>query len=78
MSANNNWNVVCHGGLVIGALAVAEEEPEIAEHIFNTALQNIPAVLRDFEPDGAWPAGPEYWEYTTRYCALFFDAVGWG
>ena len=31
----NNWNEVCNAGLIIGALAVAEEERTIAETIFN-------------------------------------------
>ncbi|MBN2001568.1 heparinase II/III family protein [candidate division KSB1 bacterium] len=75
ITVNNNWNVVCHGGLTIGALAVADDEPEIAATILETALRNIPIVLQTFQPDGAWPAGPEYWAYTTQYCALFLDVL---
>jgi hypothetical protein len=70
-----NWNNVCHGGLAIGALAVADEEPEIAERLLSTAVEKLPLSMANFEPDGAWQAGPDYWEYTARYTALFIDAL---
>ena len=70
-----NWNNVCHGGLSIGALAVADEEPELAEAILSTAIEKLPISLANYEPDGAWQAGPDYWEYTTWYTALFIDAL---
>jgi hypothetical protein len=70
-----NWNNVCHGGLSIGALAVADEEPELAEAILSTAIEKLPISLVNYEPDGAWQAGPDYWEYTTWYTALFIDAL---
>ncbi len=70
-----NWNNVCHGGLSIGALAIADEEPELADAILSTAVEKLPISLVNYEPDGAWQAGPDYWEYTTWYTALFIDAL---
>jgi hypothetical protein len=70
-----NWNNVCHGGLSIGALAVADEEPDLAKAILSTAVEKLPLSTVNYEPDGAWQAGPEYWEYTTWYTALFIDAL---
>jgi hypothetical protein len=70
-----NWNNVCHGGLSIGALAVADEEPALAGAILSTAVEKFPISLANYEPDGAWQAGPDYWEYTTWYTALFIDAL---
>jgi hypothetical protein len=75
VSARNNWNSVCNGGLVIGALAVADEEPELAAAILGTATANLPLALAGFAPDGAWEAGPHYWEYTAWYSALTGDAL---
>lgn len=75
MTVDHNWNIVCHGGLVIGSLAVATDEKQIALTILRTALKYIPEVLKTYDPDGAWPAGPEYWEYTTQFCALTLDAL---
>jgi hypothetical protein len=70
-----NWNNVCHGGLSIGALAVADEEPALADTILSMAVEKLPISLANYEPDGAWQAGPDYWEYTTWYTALFIDAL---
>jgi hypothetical protein len=75
MTVEHNWNIVCHGGLVIGALAVAPDKKQITENIVQTALKYIPKVLKTYDPDGAWPAGPEYWEYTTQFCALTLEAL---
>ena len=75
VSARNNWNTVCNGGLVIGALAVADEEPALAAAILGTARENLPLALYCFAPDGAWEAGPHYWEYTAWYSALTSDAL---
>jgi hypothetical protein len=75
VSVRHNWNTVCNGGLAIGALAVADEQPELAAGIFDAALANLPLALDGFGPDGAWEAGPHYWEYTAWYSVLIMDAM---
>jgi hypothetical protein len=75
VSVLHNWNTVCNGGLAIGALAVADEEPDLAASILEIALWNLPLALSSFTPDGAWEAGPHYWEYTAWYSALTSDAL---
>jgi hypothetical protein len=75
VSVRHNWNIVCNGGLTIGALAVADEQPELAASIFDVALANLPLALDSFAPDGAWEAGPHYWEYTAWYSVLTIDAL---
>jgi hypothetical protein len=75
VSVRHNWNTVCNGGLAIGALAVADEQPELAASILDAALANLPRALDSFAPDGAWEAGPHYWEYTAWYSALTIDAL---
>jgi Heparinase II/III-like protein len=75
VSVLHNWNTVCNGGLAIGALAVADKEPELAASILEIALGNLPLALSSFTPDGAWEAGPHYWEYTAWYSALAIDAL---
>jgi len=74
VSVNHNWNTVSNGGLAIGALAVAEDEPELAAAIVDTSTTQMPLAQNCFAPDGAWPAGPHYWEYTAWYSALTSDA----
>jgi hypothetical protein len=46
----NNWNLICNGGLVISALAIADEEPEIAERIIREAINSLPNALINYAP----------------------------
>lgn len=74
VTGNNNWNQVCHGGLSIAAIAVADEEPELAAKIISRALANIPKALKAYAPDGAYPEGASYWNYGTSYSLLSMSA----
>ncbi|GIX06196.1 MAG: hypothetical protein KatS3mg115_0599 [Candidatus Poribacteria bacterium] len=71
----NNWNQVCNGGLIVGALAIAETDPQYAETIVPSALRSLPTALKEYDPDGAWPEGPGYWHYATRYTAYGIAAL---
>ena len=71
----HNWNQVCNSGLSIGALAIAEDEPELAEQILSYALESLPIALATYAPDGAWGEGPGYWNYATRYTAYGIAAM---
>lgn len=64
---NHNWNQVCNGGNSIGALAVADEEPDLAREILTHAVALLPNAMRSYAPDGGWAEGPGYWHYATRY-----------
>ena len=69
-----NWNLVCNGGLVLGALAVAESEPEKSAAIVKAALESAPKALSNYGPDGGWIEGPGYWEYATHYAVAMIAA----
>ncbi len=75
VSSSNNWNQVCHGGLSLGALAVLEDEPELATRILKRAVRNLPRAMKEYSPDGAYPEGPGYWNYGTTYNVLLIDAL---
>lgn len=70
-----NWNQVCNGGLGIGALAVASEEPVLSRKILNHALASLPLAMHSYSPDGGWAEGPGYWHYATRYTVYFLAAL---
>ena len=74
IKAENNWNMVCNGGLVVGALAIAETDPEHARAIIPRALKNLPIAMKSYAPDGAWMEGPGYWDYATRYAVFLMAA----
>jgi hypothetical protein len=63
----HNWNQVCNGGIGVGALAIADEEPKLSAAILKNVLQHLPTAMHHFAPDGAWNEGPGYWSYATRY-----------
>ncbi|HEY9679109.1 MAG TPA: heparinase II/III family protein [Drouetiella sp.] len=74
-TANSNWNFVCNGGLSVGALAIAESEPERASKVIACALISTPLALKSLDPDGGWSEGPMYWTYGTRYLFYFLRSL---
>jgi len=73
--SEHNWNQVCNGGMIVGALAIAESEPQYAQRIISAAVQSLPLALKSYSPDGAWMEGPGYWSYATRYTAYSLAAL---
>jgi hypothetical protein len=71
----NNWNQVCFGGLTLGALAVADEEPAAAATILAAAKADIHHGLAPYAPDGVYPEGPSYWAYGTSFQVLLNAAL---
>jgi Heparinase II/III-like protein len=71
----NNWNVVCHGGLTLGALAIADVAPDVAERTVELALRDVPYAMNTWAPDGAWPEGLAYWNYTSQYNVLLIASL---
>lgn len=65
-----NWNQVCNGGLIAAALALAEDEPALAETVIDGALRSIPTGLRAYAPEGAYPEGPGYWSFGSNYTVI--------
>jgi hypothetical protein len=76
----NNWSQVCNGGMVLGALAIYETDPLLANEIIDRAKESIKLPLSAYEPDGAYPEGPGYWQYGTTYNVLLISAAKaiWG
>lgn len=73
--SEHNWNQVCNGGMIVGALAIADIEPNYAERIIPLAVKSLPRALKSYGPDGAWGEGPGYWSYATRYTAYGLTAL---
>jgi hypothetical protein len=75
VSNSHNWNQVCNGGMITGALAIAGEAPEYARFMVPEAVKLLPRALRSYNPDGVWPEGPGYWHYATQYTAYGLGAL---
>lgn len=74
-SARHNWNQVCNGGIGMGALALADVEPQLAGDFLRAALQSVQLAMVEYGPDGAWAEGPGYWHYATSYNVVFLAAL---
>ncbi len=70
ITGNNNWNSVCHGGMVVAALAIADLDPALAAKTISRALDNLPNSLKEYAPDGAHPEGPSYWRFGTSFSVI--------
>ncbi len=75
LNGDFNWTQVCHGGVVVAALAIAEREPELARKVTERAIQNFDKVGATYAPDGSYAEGPGYWAYGTGFHVILIDAL---
>jgi hypothetical protein len=71
----NNWNQVCNGGLLSGALAIADAEPELAAQVVSEAVRSVPLAMRHYEPDGAGTEGVTYWGYGSHFNIVLLSSL---
>ena len=80
VKGRNNWNQVCHGGMIAAAIVIAEKDPGLAAKTIGRALEGMPHALVEYGPDGVYPEGSTYWSYGTSFsvvtAAMFESAFG--
>ncbi|MFZ4726610.1 MAG: DUF4962 domain-containing protein, partial [Paludibacter sp.] len=59
----HNFNHVLNAGAIVGAVAVADEEPELSKKVFNLAINTL--NLTWYKPDGVTPEGPHYMAWSS-------------
>ena len=76
---SNNWNLVCTGGLTLGALAIAGEnaaDTTLVEQILHHSVSKVAPVMAHFTADnGGWYEGPGYWDFATEYNCRMMAAL---
>ncbi|GAB4031412.1 heparinase II/III domain-containing protein [Spirosoma gilvum] len=75
LKASHNWNQVCNAGMTYGALAIADDQPELAKMIVNRAIDAVVLPMGDYRPDGAYPEGYGYWGYGTSFNVMLISAL---
>lgn len=75
INSTNNWNAVCHGGMIAAALMTADVNPELAVKTISRALDKLPGSLSEYAPDGVYPEGPTYWGYGTTYTVIAANSL---
>ncbi len=73
--AEHNWNQVCWGGLTLGALTIADDDPALARQVLALARAHIGHGLKPYVPDGIYPEGPSYWSYGTSFQVMLDAAL---
>jgi hypothetical protein len=72
---DGNHNQVCNAGMVSTALALADEEPDLARRVIVGAGDSMRRPLAHYAPDGAYPEGPGYWTFGTTYSVITFAGL---
>ena len=69
-----NWNSVCNAGMVYGALAVWEEDPEFCRSMLDKSLESNKLAYKAYE-GGGYPEGYNYWGYGTSFQIMLEAAL---
>ena len=69
-----NWNSVCNAGMVYGALAVWEEDPDFCRSMLEKSLESNQLAYNAYE-GGGYPEGYNYWGYGTSFQIMLEAAV---
>jgi hypothetical protein len=70
INGSNNWNQVCHGGMIAAAIVTSDVNPELAAKTISRALEGMPHAMVEYGPDGVYPEGSTYWGYGTSFTVL--------
>ena len=73
--SDNNWNGICHGGMIMAALACYESDPAFMSSVIAVAANGIPPYLSSFDPDGASEEGMMYWGYGLSNTFLAMESM---
>ena len=71
-----NWNAVCNAGMVYGALAVWEEDPDFCRSMLEKSLESNKLAYKAYE-GGGYPEGYNYWGYGTSFQLMLAAAVNY-
>jgi len=70
----NNWNAVCHAGVIGAALTMLDDPAERA--VFLAGVEaNLPYFYKGFTPDGYCSEGVGYWNYGVGHYLMLAEAV---
>ncbi len=71
----DNCALVSNSGILLSALAVLGQYPEISQQLIRNSVASSWNVFDSLAPDGAWPEGPSYWSLAMRYAGLMVAAL---
>ena len=75
LNSQSNWNQVCNAGMLYGAIAIRDIQPEVSKTIINRSLSSVLKAMAVYEPDGTFPEGFMYWGYGTTLNVMLISAI---
>ncbi len=73
--SNDNWNGICHGGMIMAALAGFEFDSTFNSNVIAQASNGINKYMQSLEPDGASEEGMSYWSYGLSNTFLALESM---
>ena len=70
INGGNNWNQVCHAGMIAASIVIADQDAELAAKTISRALDGMPYALVAYGPHGVYPEGSTYWGYGTAFSVI--------
>lgn len=71
----SNRTTVANSAAGLFAIAIADEEPQLAQYLLDNALSCMQKAINVYGDDGAYPEGATYWSYPMRTITPFLSAV---
>ncbi|PLW57753.1 hypothetical protein PCANC_01384 [Puccinia coronata f. sp. avenae] len=77
LTTNGNWNCVTNGGMVVGSLAIMNEDPTgTASKMLPLALDSASTnCVNGVSPDGTWSETSDYWYFGSQGHAHMTSAL---
>lgn len=73
--SDDNWNGICHGGMLMAALAGYEYDSTFNSTVIAMSANGIARYMQSLEPDGASEEGMSYWAYGLNNTFLAFESL---
>jgi hypothetical protein len=72
---DDNWNGICHGGMIMAALATYEMDSTFNSSVIATCANGMLKYIKSFDPDGASEEGLSYWSYGLSNTMLALESM---
>lgn len=72
---DDNWNGICHGGMIMAALATYEMDSTFNSQLIATCANGMYKYIQSVDPDGASEEGMSYWAYGFNNTFLALESL---
>lgn len=73
--SNDNWNGICHGGMIMAALAMYETDVSYMSKVIALSANGTLKYIQSLDPAGASEEGMSYWSYGLTNTFQAFEAM---